>query len=283
QEPAAAGACAVARRGAAEEGAPDPGGRSSEEELQAERAEGVRAALQEEVSTAFGAGAACVHLVGSHLYGAALPLADVDLLVELSEGAQRRLMSLTDTSLRHEDRTRLLATRALMRLRQQLDAGDAASWGSSYVALDARRPILRLQRAGVPVDVSFDQSLAALCKSALLAECGARDARPLLLARLVRAWAQARGLSGQRRGYLSGYAWCLLAVFFCQLRGLLGALAPPSRLELSAFGPGAECAPRPPAAPLRLGGGAAALRAARALLPGFFAFLARDFDWATEV
>ncbi|OEH76053.1 hypothetical protein cyc_01392 [Cyclospora cayetanensis] len=40
---------------------------------------------------------------------------------------------------------------------------------------------------------------------------------PLLppLARLIRHWAECRGLTGTRNGYLSSYAWSLLVTFFC--------------------------------------------------------------------
>merc|ERR1712107_299897 len=85
------------------------------------------------------------------------------------------------------------------------------------------------------VEVSFDQTLAALQKSELLRSCAEHNPRPLQVARLLRLWAENRGVVGQRQGYLSGYALCLLAIFYCQCCKVLGALSPKTSGELSAF------------------------------------------------
>lgn len=88
--------------------------------------------------------------------------------------------------------------------------------------LETRRP------GGAPrvLEVTFDHSLATVAKSELLARCTAASPEAMRLARLLRHWADERGIAGQRHGYLSGYAWCLLAVFFLQCRGQLAALVP---------------------------------------------------------
>ena len=179
-------------------------------------------------------------------------------------------------------------TQALLRLRRHLEgAGRMGSWRVVEMALDARRPTLRAEHCQgesgrwLPVEVSFDQSLTTLRKSELLARAVAPDPRPLQLARLLRLWAEKRGVVGQRKGHLSGYAVCLLAVFYCQRRGLLGGLAPRKHGELSAFEgrpeEGAGCAAATAAA------AAAPGRGTLELLPGLFAFYAGEFDWRREV
>jgi len=255
-------------------------------------------AMQEEVSLAFGHGAAHVHLVGSRLYGAALPGGDVDMVVELSQPAQEELAAWPEQPLlREEDRLRLAAGRAVLRLRRHLEEDRAfGEWRGFDAALDARKPVLRVRRAlplgavsdgvwpSVVMEVSFDQGLGAVRKSALLASCVEHDSRPLQLARLVRQWADARGLAGQLKGFPSGFAWCLMAVFFCQCRGLLGGLRAKTRADHSAFAAwadGGAVPGRTTATPAALP--ARPVREAMALLPGFFAFFAHEFGWNEEV
>lgn len=82
----------------------------------------------------------------------------------------------------------------------------------------------------------------------------------------------AKPQAGQQAGYPSGFAWCLLAVFYCQVRGLeppLGRLSPHDRID-GRF--------RKPVVISE-----EALSEAAALLPGFFAFYAEHFRWTEEV
>eukprot|EP00931_Biecheleriopsis_adriatica_P103206 TRINITY_DN78070_c0_g1_i1.p1 TRINITY_DN78070_c0_g1~~TRINITY_DN78070_c0_g1_i1.p1 ORF type:complete len:662 (+),score=139.75 TRINITY_DN78070_c0_g1_i1:230-1987(+) len=264
-------------------------GLSAYTQADAQATESCRQALQEEVSAAFGYGAAHVHLVGSRLYGAALPGADIDLLVELSGACKASMATAAERRLLPEDRSRLLAARAAVILRRHLEGHDSNFWASPEVVLDTRRPLLRLTctvaGSEISVEVSFDPELAALRKSSALAIAfaegaeGCRDLRPLALARLVRFWAASRGLAGQQDGYPSGFAWCLMAIFYSQCRlGLLGGLAPKSSKQLSAFFV-QESSPRSGAVELSLED----LQKAVPLLPGFFNFYASTFSWQGEV
>ncbi|CAE8694955.1 unnamed protein product [Polarella glacialis] len=210
------------------------------------------------------------HLVGSRLYGVALAGADVDLVLELGPEALLELPR-TAQGLFTQDAARMASVQALLRFRRHLEsAGDR--WHVEEMALDARRPTLRMRQVAgmtgnidlagfgsgtstrssissssrsrtiscgsLAVEVTFDQSLATLRKSELLARaCAVGGGQVRQVALVLRIWAAARGLTGQRKGYPSGYAFGLMALYFCQRQGLLGGLSPKAREELSAFFP----------------------------------------------
>ncbi|CAE7283636.1 URT1, partial [Symbiodinium necroappetens] len=238
--------------------------------------ESCREALQSQVSAAFSPSEAIVHLVGSRLYGAALEGADVDVVVELSPDIQEAVLGESDAPMAVEDRCRLLSSRSVLRLQRHFEGLGVRSdaWHRIEAVLDTRRPLLRLYHsppghAALKVEVGFDPSLAAVRKSSMLSSL---EGPSLALARLVRQWTSARRLAGQQAGYPSGFAWCLLAVFYCQVRGLeppLGRLSPHDRID-GRF--------RKPVVISE-----EALSEAAALLPGFFAFYAEHFRWTEEV
>ncbi|CAE8723500.1 unnamed protein product [Polarella glacialis] len=273
------------------------------------------------------------HLVGSRLYGVALAGADVDLVLELGPEALLELPR-TAQGLFTQDAARMASVQALLRFRRHLEsAGDR--WHVEEMALDARRPTLRMRQVAgmtgnidlagfgsgtstrssissssrsrtiscgsLAVEVTFDQSLATLRKSELLARaCAVGGGQVRQVALVLRIWAAARGLTGQRKGYPSGYAFGLMALYFCQRQGLLGGLSPKAREELSAFFPSDHGQPalreqegqpsqsqpvhwQPHGAvaimpPL----GSPELDPVLDLGPGLFAFFARDFDWYQE-
>jgi len=257
----------------------------------------LRYAIQTEAEALFGADTVHVHLVGSRLYGAALPGSDVDLIVELSAVAQASLQpDVGEQHLIAKDGARLVAISALLRFHRHIvEAAETMEtpWRVSGLVLDASRPILCLKHCGeksggggstTAVQVSFDQSLMALRKSELLAKCSEHDPRPLQLARLVRLWAQVRCMSGQQEGYPSGFAWCLLAIFYCQCRGMLGGLTPKELRTESASSSTLPGGVLLPGASSELPGmDLEACAMAISLLPGFFAFFAREFRWSQEV
>lgn len=240
-----------------------------------------------------GGGSVYVHVVGSQLYGVALRGADVDLVVELPPTAERNLFSASvhANMLQQEDHWRLASVRALLRLRRRLEEETVSKCLRVVdLALDARRPTLRLQSNSLAsgasramplefdVEVTFDQSLSTVAKSELLARFAAAQPEVLQVARFLRLWAERRGLTGQRHGYLSGYAWCLLVVYYLQYRGVVGVLEPRSRSELSGFGSGPlEC--RVAAAPPQLPSPTAS---DMSLFIGLFAFYSRSFRWGYE-
>ncbi|OLQ14845.1 hypothetical protein AK812_SmicGene951 [Symbiodinium microadriaticum] len=183
-----------------------------------------------------------VHLVGSRLYGASLPQADVDLVMELRPEfeAARRSQVADDQS--HTSTPRIVSMRSLLQLRRHIEA--EANWEVMEMALDARRPMLRLRHAHIDagIEVTFDQTLATLAKSELLARACREAAAPGLAAvlLLVRAWAQRRQICGQRQGYPSGYAFGLMVAYYWQRAGLLGPIQPKGREALSAFSSSGE-------------------------------------------
>eukprot|EP00928_Gymnodinium_smaydae_P028350 TRINITY_DN21633_c0_g2_i1.p1 TRINITY_DN21633_c0_g2~~TRINITY_DN21633_c0_g2_i1.p1 ORF type:complete len:926 (+),score=160.55 TRINITY_DN21633_c0_g2_i1:63-2780(+) len=279
-------------------------------ELESQKAfvESLRADVQREVTAALRHVAqppgVHAHLVGSRLYGAAVAGADVDIVVEMSTPTEEALLGEAANDLLSQDRLRLSAMQALLRLRRHLEADQSrAVWTVIEMALDARRPTLRLSSASavasVAVEVSFDQSLATLRKSELLARLAESSPAVLRVARLLRLWAERRGIAGQRHGYLSGYAWCLMAVFYCQCRGLLGGLQPRGRDDLAAFASpvaGADDGAEAQGGSAQATAIADSLGVARGdvaadsvaapeaqLLAGAFAFYARGFRWGHEV
>ncbi|CAJ1334380.1 unnamed protein product [Effrenium voratum] len=113
--------------------------------------------------------------------------------------------------------------------------------------------------------VGFDPELAAVRKSSTLAALAQQGNLPLALARLVRLWAHARALDGQRRGYPSGFAWCLMAVFFCQVRHQVPPLSVPSSDQAPVMVTDDD------------------LKQAAQWLPSFFDFYGAIFRWDQEV
>eukprot|EP00439_Symbiodinium_sp_Y106_P012314 s3748_g1.t2 len=236
--------------------------------------ESCREALQSQVSAAFSPGDATVHLVGSRLYGAALEGADVDVVVELSPDIQEAVLGESDGPMAVEDRCRLLSSRSVLRLQRHFEGVRSDKWHRIEAVLDTRRPLLRLchsppGHAALKVEVGFDPSLAAVQKSSMLSSL---EGPSLALARLIRQWTMARRVAGQQAGYPSGFAWCLLAVFYCQVRRLeppLGSQSPHDWID-GRFRKPVLISEK-------------ALSEAAALLPGFFAFYAEHFRWTEEV
>ncbi|CAK9014272.1 unnamed protein product [Durusdinium trenchii] len=193
-------------------------------DLAAVPVEDVRAQVQHLASLALLSSPVAAHLVGSRLYGAALPDADIDLVLEMPGVSEQPLES-----------SRRDSSNALLQMRRHLESD--IDWTVEEMALDARRPTLRLRKAGlnVAVEVTFDQSLATLRKSELLLRATSRSPSQQLVLLLLRTWAQRRHVCGQRQGYPSGYAFGLMAAYHWQQLGLHGPLHPSSRQSLSAF------------------------------------------------
>ncbi|CAJ1401098.1 unnamed protein product, partial [Effrenium voratum] len=168
------------------------------------------------------------HLVGSRLYGAALPDADLDIVVEIQDLGQPEVS---------QDTSRQVSMKRLLRLRRELEAEQDNMWKVEEMALDARRPTLRLRWSGltIGVEVTFDQHLVTLAKSELLARAckEASFPKPGAVLLMARAWAQRRQICGQRQGYPSGYGLGLMVAYHWRRMGFLGALRPKSRQSLS--------------------------------------------------
>lgn len=145
------------------------------------------------------------------------------------------------------------------------------------MALNARRPTLRLRKAGLDaaVEVTFDQTLATLLKSDVLARATRQSPSHHLVLLLIRCWAARRGLCGQRRGFPSGYAFGLMVANHWQSLGML-PLSPRSRESLSAWG-GAQAAPVEP-----LNMEDVDRHMVAGLFSAFFRFYGFSFQWRKE-
>ncbi|CAK0889698.1 unnamed protein product, partial [Prorocentrum cordatum] len=119
----------------------------------------------------------------------------------------------------------------------------SSTWALRRLALDARVPSATLahRSAGLRVDLTIGRA-ACVQQSRDLGRRMPPRARRLV--QVVKYWARRRRLYGRAHGRLSGFAFTLLAVFFCQVSDAFQELS----------------------------GG----------LAGFFAFYASDFDWAHE-
>ena len=91
-------------------------------------------------------------------------------------------------------------------------------WKVAKVGLGGRVPVLTVQLKGARrvADLTVRNGLA-VHKSALLREYALLDPRLGDLVRFVKLWARRRGVYGQARGYLGGYACTLLCISFAQL------------------------------------------------------------------
>ncbi|CAE7674059.1 unnamed protein product, partial [Symbiodinium sp. KB8] len=194
--------------------------------------------------------------------------------------AARRSQVADDQS--HTSTPRIVSMRSLLQLRRHIEA--EANWEVMEMALDARRPMLRLRHAHIDagIEVTFDQTLATLAKSELLARACREAAAPGLAAvlLLVRAWAQRRQICGQRQGYPSGYAFGLMVAYYWQRAGLLGPIQPKGREALSAFSSSGEeqSAAEGKTSPTNIDDTVAVAR----VLSGVFSFYASCFNWSKE-
>ena len=89
--------------------------------------------------------------------------------------------------------------------------------------------MLKLLRWGVECDVSCNNFLP-LINTRLLRKYASLAPVCVELARAVKHWAKQRQLLGARGGNLSSYAFTLMAVYFCQVRGVLPRLRPTGEL-----------------------------------------------------
>jgi len=174
--------------------------------------------------------AAQVLVYGSGIGGFALNQADVDVTV-IPPRQTGRLQSMQgDLGCVRGDGPRHFQQMALIQLRSALSK---RGWTVDPVGLGGRVPVLRMHHEKEEekrVDITIGNMLG-VHKSNLLRDYANLDLRLCELVRAVKHWAKLRLIFGQPHGYLGGYAYTLLAIFFCQcadppLVSSLQALAP---------------------------------------------------------
>jgi DNA polymerase sigma len=113
------------------------------------------------------------------------------------------------------------------KLRRERDGGRTKKLRFSNIQpiAHARVPIVKLTETatGVDVDVCINNMLAT--RNTLLlktyADC---DVRVRQLGVLIKMWAKVRGVKASDQGTLSSYAWILMAIAYCQRRGIVPSL-----------------------------------------------------------
>eukprot|EP00434_Breviolum_minutum_P016979 symbB.v1.2.014979.t1/scaffold1107.1/size155946/13 len=105
--------------------------------------------------------------------------------------------------------------RALIEWRRELLS---RGYDVSAIGLGGRVPVLTF-RWGPSQTRSADVTIGnqlGIYKSRLLREYSLLDERLCDLVMAVKCWAKLRQISGQTRGYLGGYAWTLMSIYFAQ-------------------------------------------------------------------
>jgi hypothetical protein len=130
------------------------------------------------------------------------------------------------------------------------------------------------ERLAVPVDLSVNTATPE-CLDAVFRACSSCDPDAGALIALVRRWARDRGICHSAKGYLSPYAWSLLAAFFLQVAPAGGTRClPPLRLRGCGLVPsGVDCS----------SGKTLQKRSMSVLFRGFVHFYHEDFNWQSEV
>ncbi|CAK9075072.1 unnamed protein product [Durusdinium trenchii] len=148
------------------------------------------------------------------------------------------------------------------------------------IGLGGRVPVLTIQwGSNRTADVTIGNQLG-IYKSQLLRDYSLLDDRLCALVMAVKHWAKLRQICGQTRGYLGGYAWTLMAIYFAQrcrppLTPPLQELAEPKLWEqdgqlYNVAWKEASQAPLPSA------------RTSASLLQDFFQFFSEGFDFHFE-
>lgn len=116
--------------------------------------------------------------------------------------------------------------------------------------------------------------------AALLAECGQREPQARALVLLVRRWARDRGLSQVAAGFISPYAWTLVAIYFLQV----GSSLLPPLVDFAAYAQlgGARGVRSASTMIVPMVTGAHSSTPCGELLKAFFQFFAGEFDWRNE-
>jgi len=243
-------------------------------------------------------GFASANLTRGTAFGVAVP--EVDLVANVSPAAlakrfQQRFQQKGDDCAGKVD-TRRLQKSALRICTDHLVSVTGVKFRrSAFSSDDPKVTLLAPTSLGVfdeaiPADFSVN-SATPLHSAALLTECKQIDPRAGALILLVRRWAKDRAISHAVKGFLSPYAWSLLAIFFLQV-GVVdeGPLLPPlegfkvssglmaRRPAITTLGCDSQAQSRkwnPPASGIPK-------KSAAILFKEFFHFYSAEIDWSCE-
>ncbi|CAE8614266.1 unnamed protein product [Polarella glacialis] len=215
-----------------------------------------------------------VHPFGSSVNGFGDQSSDVDLVLEASKPNLVKGLRLGSCN-KWE-----LAPKAL----DALSRGPLQAQGFQVVhrILEAKVPILKLERDGVECDLSCN-NLLPFWNTRLLKLYVDINQSVVGLVQEVKAWARGKGVHGAPAGHLSSYSFTLLVIFYMQIRGALPSLQRWAEHRPQWYTEGAkkwnvamDVELPPPEACKQFA-------AVQVSLQDFANFMTKEFHWGTEV